>query len=103
MIHVPPRLIVVKQFGCEACAEAQPALDAFARKYAGQIFVIPVYSRRVQDWEPRGTPAYALIVENQIIRKRIGVMTLAELERWVWRIGGEEQPEGKNSPVEDES
>lgn len=89
-LRPPPKLYIVKQVGCGACAEAEPHIAAFARKYVGRIFVIPSYGRSVLDWSPSATPAYALVDGGRIVKKHVGGMTLTEMERWIFKTPADE-------------
>jgi hypothetical protein len=89
----PIWLIVFLQDGCGACTEAEPHLRALKAKYPLKIMIVERYLNRSDtkvpgiDWLPASTPAYALIdqdgPEKKLIRKRVGPMTLAQLEKFV--------------------
>lgn len=89
----PIWLYVWMQDGCPACHEAKPHVEALKAKYPTRVMVIERYLNRSAtkvpgiDWLPSATPAYALVDreggESRLLRKRVGPMSLQELEKWI--------------------
>lgn len=86
------RPIVVLHFfhaeGCHYCAEAEPIVAAFRRKYPLRVLVVPHNVTRqpefrVGGWKPKGTPGYAVEIEGKLAGKREGVLQVKDLERLV--------------------
>jgi thiol-disulfide isomerase/thioredoxin len=74
------------QGGCGACHEATPHLQRWQRKNR-RINVITlnigIKDWKIEGWSPKGTPGYLLVRDNEVLRKREGVLTEDELDRWV--------------------
>lgn len=83
-----PLLLVYKAEGCPACAEAETALRRLQAEHALDIIVVrlDVFRRDWKakyGWQPNGTPAYALVVNDRIRQKHVGVMDYPELVEWL--------------------
>ena len=88
----PLWLYVFEQYGCDACAEAQPHLARLRAKHPLRVIVIELHvdQRAWEDitgWTPRFTPGYALIdregSEKKLIKKATGTMTYDQLVDWI--------------------
>lgn len=86
------RLYFFMREDCGYCAEAEPHLQALRRKHPTSLLVIPLNVARraweVKGWAPkRGdsyvTPAYAMVVNDELVKTHIGAMGTAVLEKWI--------------------
>lgn len=78
---------------CSYCAEAEPHLQALRRRHPTSVLVVPLNVGRraweVKGWAPRHgadgymTPAYAMVVNDELVKKHIGGMSVAQLEKWI--------------------
>lgn len=77
--------------GCEACAEAKPKLEAFARKHRKlQVYKVDIAKFGWPDeWalKVEATPTYVLHEPGRRIRTKVGSQTVRDLEKWLGMTG----------------
>ncbi len=73
------RLYFFKQTGCPHCAMAEPDVVRFQRRHP-RVSVIHTRSDGVDGFEPAGTPAYLIKVNDKQAFTHVGRLTLKELE-----------------------
>lgn len=86
------RIYFFMREGCSYCAEAEPYLQALRSRHPTSLLVVPLNVDRraweVLGWAPkRGdaylTPAYAMVIGNELVKTRIGAMNTKQLETWI--------------------
>jgi thiol-disulfide isomerase/thioredoxin len=88
----PLWVYVLAQYGCSACAEAEPHLWKLKALHPMQVIVVVLHVdmkawNDVIDWSPKYTPGYALVerdgTEKKILKKAVGTMDYPTLARWI--------------------
>lgn len=82
-----PFLYVFVQDGCPACAEADVHLKQVQRENPCTLMIVPLHVNRkdwrILGWRPPATPGYALVANNRLVKKHVGVMEYDELVDWL--------------------
>ena len=82
--HFRSRLYFFYQSGCEHCRRAEPHVDKFQAANPVKVLVVKTnaaYRSSIKDFAPRGTPAYALAVGDNIVWKHEGLLSAKDLQR----------------------
>lgn len=72
-------LFFFHQPGCQACATAQPVIEAWASRHYAEVLVVPVdltmYDGPKYGFVPKATPAYLYAEDGEEVRSHIGSIT----------------------------
>jgi thioredoxin-like negative regulator of GroEL len=86
-ISLPPTLYVFIQTGCEACKASERPLEEWRKRTHYRIPVIKL-NVGLKDWEiagfePRATPTYLLVHNNEPLASHEGVLDAEEIDGWM--------------------